>query len=195
MKPTARRHYGLLLAVAINLVLTIIGAYTAGKWAYQKVTAEPELLSPLPDEPECVQFNIEIVPAIPAELEKNEKKPVSPTITEPTRTTQLRPTYTEGTASYYNREICTQHSRTYGVDCFTASGELFDDTALTAACPRSLLGQKIKVTSNQNSVVVTCNDTGAFEAAYGRVLDLSEAAFTQLAPKAQGVTQVAYQSL
>ncbi len=73
----------------------------------------------------------------------------------------------EGTASYYS----------YGFDGKkTASGEIFDKNAYTAAHREFPFGTLLRVTNldNDKSVEVTVNDRGPF--AKGRIIDLSEAA-------------------
>lgn len=100
-----------------------------------------------------------------------------------------------GKASYYNRTICPLHETTYQVDCFTRNGEMFDDQAMIAACPHDLLGKKIEVLHKSKSITVTCTDTGSFTQKYGRVLDLSEGAFSKLAPTSEGVIEVKYQEV
>jgi peptidoglycan lytic transglycosylase len=73
----------------------------------------------------------------------------------------------EGTASYYS----------YGFNGKkTASGEIFDKNAYTAAHREFPFGTLLRVTNldNNKSVEVTVNDRGPF--AKGRIIDLSEAA-------------------
>lgn len=72
-----------------------------------------------------------------------------------------------GTASWYGGKF---HGRK------TASGQRFDQFALTAAHPSLPFGTKVKVTNNANgrSVVVRINDRGPY--AHGRVIDLSKGA-------------------
>ena len=81
----------------------------------------------------------------------------------------------------------------YGKECEgnrTASGEVYDTKALTAAHRELPLGTKIKVTnlSNSRSLVVRVNDRGP--SIPGRVVDLSVAAARQLGYLAQGLTPV-----
>ena len=78
----------------------------------------------------------------------------------------------------------------------TASGEIYNKHALTAASNSHKMGTKLKVTNVKTgkSVVVKVNDTGAF-AKYNRTLDLSQAAFQQIAPLGQGVAKVTIQVL
>jgi rare lipoprotein A (peptidoglycan hydrolase) len=72
----------------------------------------------------------------------------------------------------------------------TASGERFDDRALTAAHPRLPLGSHVRVTNLRNgrSVLVRVNDRGPFVP--GRVIDLSKGAAQQLGFISQGLAYV-----
>jgi rare lipoprotein A len=83
----------------------------------------------------------------------------------------------------------------YGDGQNTASGEPFDPTALTAAHKTLPFNTKVRVTNLKNgrSVVVRINDRGPFVA--GRCLDLSTAAFKQIASLSSGVAQVRYEVL
>jgi rare lipoprotein A len=69
-----------------------------------------------------------------------------------------------GMASYYGNESGSR----------TASGQRFDQNALTCAHRSLPFGTKLRVTHGGRSVVVTVNDRGPF--VRGRVLDLSTAA-------------------
>lgn len=69
-----------------------------------------------------------------------------------------------GIASFYGNESGSQ----------TASGQRFNENALTAAHRTLPFGTKLRVTHGGRSVVVTINDRGPF--IRGRVLDLSTAA-------------------
>lgn len=92
-----------------------------------------------------------------------------------------------GKASYYSEEYCRQ----FNPGCLTASGAPFDDSAFTTACGSGFaLGTVFKVSYKENSVEVVCNDRGGFEEGHGRILDLSEAAFAQLAAVSAGVISV-----
>ena len=73
----------------------------------------------------------------------------------------------------------------------TASGEKFNQHALTAASNTHKLGSKLKVTNQANgkSVVVRVTDTGGF-GKYGRTLDLSKGAFSKIANLSSGIAQV-----
>jgi rare lipoprotein A len=72
----------------------------------------------------------------------------------------------------------------------TASGEVFDKDALTAAHRTLPFGTRLKVKNIENgkSVVVRINDRGPF--VKGRVLDLSKEAARQLGILVDGVVQV-----
>lgn len=89
--------------------------------------------------------------------------------------------YQSGMASYYNSNL--QGSA-------TASGERFNNNALTAAHRKLPFGTKIRVTNvnNGKSVIVRVNDRGPYTK--GRVIDLSKAAFSKIASISSGVTRV-----
>jgi rare lipoprotein A len=72
----------------------------------------------------------------------------------------------------------------------TASGETFDQNALTAAHPTLPLGTKAVVTNLETgkSVEVTINDRGPY--AKGRKIDLSHAAAQRIGMTKKGVTRV-----
>lgn len=75
----------------------------------------------------------------------------------------------------------------------TASGEKYDKHELTAAHKSLPFGTKVKVTNIRNgkSVVVEINDRGPY--AKSRVLDLSQAAFSEIGHTNTGVMQVEYE--
>jgi len=72
----------------------------------------------------------------------------------------------------------------------TASGERFNQNAKTAAHKKLPFGTRVKVTnvSNGRSVVVRINDRGPF--IKGRIIDLSESAFSAIANTRLGVIDV-----
>src|SRR2546428_13285465 len=86
-----------------------------------------------------------------------------------------------GTASWYGPGFHGQE---------TASGETFDQHALTAAHRTLPLGTEATVTNlaTGQSVQVTINDRGPY--VQGRQLDLSQAAATQIGLTKQGLAQV-----
>lgn len=71
----------------------------------------------------------------------------------------------------------------------TASGETFDPSALTAASYRFPLGTRLRVSAGGHSVIVRVNDRGPAKR-LGRDIDLSRAAFEQLADPAVGLLNV-----
>jgi rare lipoprotein A len=73
----------------------------------------------------------------------------------------------------------------------TASGELFDPAALTAASWHHPFGTELEVTnpSNGKSVRVIINDRGPARR-LGRIIDLSQASFAQIADLDLGLVQV-----
>lgn len=77
----------------------------------------------------------------------------------------------------------------------TANGETFDPDALTAAHKSLKFDTRVRVTNiaNGKSVVVRINDRGPYIA--GRCLDLSRAAFAEIAKLSSGVTTVRYDIL
>lgn len=87
----------------------------------------------------------------------------------------------DGTASWYGPGF---HGRT------TASGEIYDQNALTAAHPSLEFGTKVKVTNltNGQSVIVKINDRGPY--AQGRIIDLSAAAARAVGIITSGIAPV-----
>jgi rare lipoprotein A len=83
-----------------------------------------------------------------------------------------------GMASYYGNESGSR----------TASGQRFNQNALTAAHRTLPFGTKLRVTHGGRSVVVTINDRGPF--IRGRVLDLSTAAAREVGLTSAGVGRV-----
>jgi rare lipoprotein A len=92
----------------------------------------------------------------------------------------------EGVASWYGGEFNGKS---------TASGEIFNDAAFTAAHPNLPFGTMLKVTNqyNNKSVAVRVNDRGPFVAA--RIIDISRAAAQQLDMIATGTAPVKIESL
>lgn len=73
----------------------------------------------------------------------------------------------------------------------TANGERYNQNALTCASNKHKFGTRLKVTNVKNGKSVICrvNDRGGFSK-YGISLDLSRAAFAQIAPLSQGRARV-----
>ena len=70
----------------------------------------------------------------------------------------------------------------------TASGQRFNQNAMTAAHRTLPFGTKLRVTHGGQSVIVTINDRGPF--VRGRVLDLSTGAARAIGLTSAGVGQV-----
>ncbi|MBU1284649.1 septal ring lytic transglycosylase RlpA family protein [Pseudomonas sp. NPDC079086] len=94
--------------------------------------------------------------------------------------------HAEGQASYYG-------ARHHGNK--TASGERFDQNALTAAHRSLPFGSRVQVTNlrNDKSVVVRINDRGPY--AKKRIIDLSQKAAEQLDMLRDGVVPVRVEQL
>ena len=77
----------------------------------------------------------------------------------------------------------------------TASGETFDNDALTGAHRTLPFGSKVRVTNTANgrSVVVRINDRGPFHGS--RIIDLSKAAASELGFRNRGTTSVCISQL
>jgi rare lipoprotein A len=83
-----------------------------------------------------------------------------------------------GMASYYGNESGSR----------TASGQRFNQNAMTAAHRTLPFGTKLRVTHGGQSVVVTINDRGPF--VRGRVLDLSTGAARAIGLTGAGVGRI-----
>jgi rare lipoprotein A len=83
-----------------------------------------------------------------------------------------------GMASFYGNESGSR----------TASGQRFNQNAMTCAHRSLPFGTKLKVTHGERSVIVTVNDRGPF--IRGRVLDLSTAAARAVGITSSGVGRV-----
>jgi len=144
----------------------IVGVTLLGCIAGCSLKQEPAPLPPVPQ----VQREAAPAPQAPAPQAKDEAAPAG----KP-ETTQV------GTASWYGPGF---HGRE------TASGETFDQHALTAAHRTLPLGTEAKVTNlaTGQSVQVTINDRGPY--VQGRQLDLSQAATKQIGLTKQGLAQV-----
>jgi len=93
----------------------------------------------------------------------------------------------EGKASWYSRN-------SPGVKRTTANNERFDDQAMTCAMWGVPFNRMVRVTNKANgkSVVVRVNDRGPHKryVRTGRIIDLTKAAFTKLAPLKKGMIDV-----
>lgn len=90
----------------------------------------------------------------------------------------------EGIATYYTVESCQEEGN---LGTLTASGEPYDESALTCALPHRDFGKKYRVTSltTGRSVTVRHSDfgPGKKQIARGVVIDLSPAAYDRLGGK------------
>ncbi len=86
-----------------------------------------------------------------------------------------------GTASYYGPGF---HGRT------TANGERFNRWGMTAAHRNLPFGSRVRVVNQENgrSVTIRINDDGPHVP--GRIIDLSEGAFAQIASTGDGLAKV-----
>lgn len=103
------------------------------------------------------------------------------------------PALSAGTANFANASTGSTVSW-YGPGFhgkLTASGERFNQNAMTCASNSHKMGTMLKVTNRANGKSVVCkvNDTGGFSK-YGIKLDLSKAAFATIAPLGQGRAKV-----
>lgn len=87
-----------------------------------------------------------------------------------------------GTASWYGQGFEGK---------LTASGYVYDSNQLTCASNDYPFGTVLKVTNNENgkSVLVVVTDRGGFDE-YGRVIDLSRAAFLKISTLGHGLIDV-----
>ena len=97
-----------------------------------------------------------------------------------------------GIASYYTKKSCIREG-TSGI--WTASGERFNERALTCAVREKALFKKyLKVTNliNGKSVIVRVNDFGPNKRLFkkGRIIDLSKKAFRKIADLKTGLVRV-----
>ena len=92
--------------------------------------------------------------------------------------------YETGKASFYADKFQARR---------TASGDLFDQQAKTAAHKQLPFGTKVKVTNKRNkkSVIVTINDRGPF--VDDRIIDLSSSAFRRIGNTKHGILDVKLQ--
>jgi len=78
-----------------------------------------------------------------------------------------------------------------------ANGQRFDDTKLVCASWDYRFGTKIKVTNvaNKKTCTVTVTDRGPAKRLYrmGRLLDLSQGAFSQIADLEQGIIRIKFE--
>jgi rare lipoprotein A len=134
--------------------------------------ASPDAAS-TPIEPATSTAMIELVPLLPT---TEVTGPTTPEASEPPSAPQ-ETRIGRGSASYYAAKF---HGRR------TASGEMFDNRAMTAAHRTLPFGSLVRVTNPANgaSVVVRITDRGPFTR--GRMIDVSRAAAEELGLIARG---------
>jgi rare lipoprotein A (peptidoglycan hydrolase) len=112
--------------------------------------------------------------------------------TGPTPVSSPIPEYRKVKVSWYGKEVC--QTRVYGVDCKTASGEIYDEEGLTFASRSGSFGDNIKFCYNGSCVVCRRNDFGP--AVYtGRDFDLSKSCFESISSLGKGVIEVTYEKI
>jgi rare lipoprotein A len=147
----------------------LIGYFTSRE--VRELLKTPEIISPLPESKELIRY-------------ENPKPTTTPSFEKPSEL------HNQGKASFYTTEYCQK----YNPSCLTANGDLFTDTAFTCACDRNIpLGSEIRITYNQKTITVICNDRGSFSEKYGRTFDLSKAAFEALSPLSKGVINITFE--
>jgi rare lipoprotein A len=123
------------------------------------------------------------------------KKPVqrAKPLERPKPVEQPKPTQRPEPPASAGGETCK--ASFYSEGQLTASGERFNPDDLTAAHKSLPFGSKVRVTNvaNGESVTVRINDRGPF--VEGRCLDLSRAAFDQIASLGAGVVKVRFEVL
>lgn len=114
----------------------------------------------------------------------------APKIETETPSTEVGYTKHQSTAnaSYYDRRVCI--GRKYGVDCYTANGEIFDDEDFTLAHKSLAFGTWVKFEYNGNNVSCRVNDRGSY--VVGRKFDLSGGCAKALGIISKGVAGVSY---
>lgn len=91
------------------------------------------------------------------------------------------------TASYYGKGF---HGKR------TASGEIYNQNAMTCASNKHKMGTRLKVTNKANGKSTICkvNDRGGF-GKYGRAIDLSYGSFKKIANPKVGLIKVSIKKL
>lgn len=121
-------------------------------------------------------------------------QPAATTATSPApRPTSAAPTPTSAAPTVVEAGSCG--ASYYSEGQLTASGEVFDPSAMTAAHKTLPFDTMVRVTNpvTSTSVTVRINDRGPFIT--GRCIDLSQAAFAVIAPLSAGHIEVRYEVL
>ncbi|SLJ86254.1 septal ring lytic transglycosylase RlpA family protein [Novosphingobium mathurense] len=152
------RKASLLVALAALVTLPLAGPIHAADVAVPELAPQQQAAPALTAPAASTVTIADIAPATPgidaAEIEAPEFDPIG-----------------SGMASYYGNQFAGSR---------TASGDLFDPRALTAAHRTLPFGSKVRVTNEAtgDSVIVTINDRGPFHG--NRVIDLSRAAADEI---------------
>jgi len=181
-------------ATATAAVAVLTGAATAA-FAVQGLDGGPvqPAVTVVPEAPPLPQPS-----AVPLGQEEREQavQGMREAVAAATSTTQAEAAQAEQTPAAPSGEAAGQSGQCeasmYSEPQPTASGEVFDPTALTAAHKTLPFNTMVEVTNvaNGRSVTVRINDRGPY--VEGRCLDLSTAAFSAIASPSQGVVQVAW---
>ncbi|WP_027660742.1 septal ring lytic transglycosylase RlpA family protein [Salinispora fenicalii] len=117
----------------------------------------------------------------------------APTATTPTSAAPTATTPTSAAPTVVETGSCG--ASYYSEGQLTASGEVFDPSAMTAAHKTLPFDTMVRVTNpvTSTSVTVRINDRGPFVT--GRCIDLSQAAFAVIAPLSAGHVEVRYEVL
>jgi rare lipoprotein A len=145
----------------------------AGMFGFAPLAASTADPAALPPQPATSAAVIELVPLAPTtEVVVTDPETVPPAPSAPQETVLGR-----GSASYYAAKFDGRR---------TASGERFDNDAMTAAHRTLPFGSLVRVTNvaNGRSVIVRINDRGPFTR--GRMIDVSHAAAEELGLVARG---------
>lgn len=164
-----------VLTIILGLVVGVIGIAST---EIKSESTREELSREIKNELKTIEIKLYSKPTISDEkesrsLESNEN-------TEKDEMAQYT-YYQTGMASYYGGKW---HGKR------TANGEIFDTYKLTAAHKTLPFNTRVRVTnlSNGKSVIVRINNRGPY--VKGRVIDLSQAAFSAIANMSKGVTKV-----
>ncbi|MBP9853602.1 MAG: septal ring lytic transglycosylase RlpA family lipoprotein [Candidatus Omnitrophica bacterium] len=114
------------------------------------------------------------------------KLDASPSAVYPSMITSKKPV-SQGIASWYSKKSPRINKR-------TANNEIFDDQAMTCAMWGVKFNQYVRVTNKANgrSIIVRVNDRGPKQrlVRQGRIIDLTEAAFSKIASPRKGTIDI-----
>lgn len=168
-------------ALAVAAWLLVPSGGQAAKVSQAQAAALP------PTAPEPQQTTPSAIPSEPA-TPKASPSPSATLSRKPAKPKPKKPAYTVVSSG-----VC--QASFYGDPQTTASGEMFDPNAFTAAHKTLPFGTRVRVINEANgrSVIVRINDRGPYSG--GRCLDLSTAAMSAVGGTGAGVITVRYQVL